>query len=227
MTAQKIINIAKAEIGVKESPKNSNNVKYNTEYYGKAVSGSGYPWCCAFVWWVFKKAGASKLFCSGKKTALCEYVKTSMKSQIVAEPKAGDLVLFQFDKDKAADHIGIVESVKADGSVVTIEGNTAVGNDSNGGEVMRRTRKRNVIMCFVRPAYGEEVKEEQKNVSYYPRYTGQTKSIVMALQKIGVESSFTYRKKIAIANGITGYKGTAKQNTTLLILLKQGKLVRA
>ena len=34
-TAQDILNIARAELGTKESPANSNNVKYNTEYYGK------------------------------------------------------------------------------------------------------------------------------------------------------------------------------------------------
>ena len=36
---------------------------------------------------------------------------------------------------------------------VAIEGNTRVGNDSNGGEVMRRTRKKSSVICFVRPDY--------------------------------------------------------------------------
>lgn len=152
-TAEKILNLARAEIGVKESPKNSNNVKYNTEYYGREVNSSAYAWCCVFIWWLFKQAGASNLFCDGKKTATCTYVKNAMKKQIVDNPKAGDLVLFQFDKDSAADHIGIIEKVNSDGTYTTIEGNTAVGNDSNGGEVMRRTRKKSLVMCFIRPAY--------------------------------------------------------------------------
>ena len=51
-TASTIIKTASNEIGVKET--GNNNVKYNTEYYGKAVNGDAYPWCAVFVWWVFK-----------------------------------------------------------------------------------------------------------------------------------------------------------------------------
>ena len=54
MIASDIIKIAQSEIGTKESPSNSNNVKYNTWYYGKAVSGSAYPWCAVFVSWLFR-----------------------------------------------------------------------------------------------------------------------------------------------------------------------------
>ena len=52
-TAADLLRIAAAQVGVKESPANSNNVKYNTWYYGKAVSGSAYPWCCVFCVWCF------------------------------------------------------------------------------------------------------------------------------------------------------------------------------
>jgi hypothetical protein len=52
-TAARLIQIAAGQVGVKESPANSNNVKYNAWFYGKAVSGSAYPWCCVFVEWCF------------------------------------------------------------------------------------------------------------------------------------------------------------------------------
>ena len=39
-TASTIIKTASNEIGVKET--GNNNVKYNTEYYGKAVNGDAY-----------------------------------------------------------------------------------------------------------------------------------------------------------------------------------------
>ena len=64
------------------------------------------------------------------------------------------------------------------------------------------------------------------NVNYYPRYFGTTGSIVTALNSIKVVSSFSNRKKIAKANGITMYMGTAAQNIKLLNLLKQGKLIK-
>ena len=52
-TAAKLIAIAEAEIGTKESPAGSNNVKYNTWFYGKAVSGDWAAWCAVFVCWCF------------------------------------------------------------------------------------------------------------------------------------------------------------------------------
>jgi len=62
--------------------------------------------------------------------------------------------------------------------------------------------------------------------SYYKKYTGKSTSLVDALGSIGVNASFTNRKKIAKANGITNYSGTASQNTKLLDLLKSGKLIK-
>ena len=56
-TAEKILEIARSQIGARESPANSDNVKYNTAYYGREVSGK-YPWCAVFVWWVFREAAA-------------------------------------------------------------------------------------------------------------------------------------------------------------------------
>lgn len=60
---------------------------------------------------------------------------------------------------------------------------------------------------------------------YYPIYAGNTTSIVSALAAIGEkDTSFDHRSAIAKTNGIEGYSGTAAQNTTMLNLLKQGRL---
>ena len=61
---------------------------------------------------------------------------------------------------------------------------------------------------------------------YYPRYTGTSGSIVTGLNAVGVNSSFSNRKNIAAVNGITGYSGTAAQNTKMLNMLKAGTLVK-
>lgn len=53
VTADMVLATARAELGVKEKPTNSNNVKYNTWFYGRKVSGSNYPWCEVFVCWCF------------------------------------------------------------------------------------------------------------------------------------------------------------------------------
>lgn len=52
-TAAEFIAIAAGQIGVTEYPSGSNKVKYNTWYYGSAVSGAAYPWCAVFVVWCF------------------------------------------------------------------------------------------------------------------------------------------------------------------------------
>lgn len=58
-----------------------------------------------------------------------------------------------------------------------------------------------------------------------PNYKGT--SIVVALKEIGIDSSFEYRKKLAIKNGINKYTGKANENKKLLDKLKSGKLIKA
>ena len=88
-TAEKILEIARSQIGTRESPANSDNVKYNTAYYGREVSGK-YPWCAVFVWWVFREAGAPELYYGGGETAYCPTLMSFHKKQAVtASVRAG------------------------------------------------------------------------------------------------------------------------------------------
>ena len=50
VTADMVIATARSQVGIKESPKNSNKVKYNEWFYGRNISAF---WCCTFVCWVF------------------------------------------------------------------------------------------------------------------------------------------------------------------------------
>lgn len=61
---------------------------------------------------------------------------------------------------------------------------------------------------------------------YFPKYTGSTVSIVNALQTLKIDSNYNYRKSIARINGISDYSGTPEQNTKMLNLLKEGKLIK-
>ena len=68
ITAAMVIATAKAEVGTKESPKNSNKVKYNKWFYGSNKSAY---WCCTFVCWVFAhviSASATQTTSTTKKT---------------------------------------------------------------------------------------------------------------------------------------------------------------
>lgn len=153
-SAAKVIQTARAEIGYKESPSGSNKTKFGKEY-----GMDGQPWCAMFVWWVFKHAGCPELFYGGKKSAYCPTIADYYisKKQTVSKNKgqAGDIVLFDWNHNNSSDHIGIIESRNADGSYVCIEGNTSVGNNINGGKVMRRTRYISQISWICRPKYTE------------------------------------------------------------------------
>lgn len=65
------------------------------------------------------------------------------------------------------------------------------------------------------------------NVIVEPQYYDTPEfTLIDCLNKIGVDSSYNNRKKIAIANGITNYSGTAAQNLEMIELLQVGKLIR-
>jgi hypothetical protein len=143
---------AVAEIGYKEEPPNSNHTKY-----GKWYGLDGMAWCAMFVSWCFDQAGLTlpqinnvKGF-SGCQSA---HHYWDERKRIIAKENVlpGDIVFFDWQGDKRFEHTGIFEKDNGDGhSFTTIEGNTAVGNDSNGGEVMRRTHRPYNRAVFVHP----------------------------------------------------------------------------
>lgn len=161
--ASEVMKLAKSYVGTKESPAYSNNVIFNTHYYGREVrdgNGASYPWCVTFVWDIFRMAGASELFYDGKKTAWCDAVRDWAKARGLvvskSEGKHGDLVLFDWNNNYSADHIGFIDCKNSNGTYQTVEGNTSAGNNSNGGEVQIRTRYQSEIMMIIRPKYESE-----------------------------------------------------------------------
>ena len=70
-------------------------------------------------------------------------------------------------------------------------------------------------------------KTTRKKTSTIKKTSYKGDSIVDGLKSVGVNSSYDNRKKIAQANGIKNYTGTAKQNTELLNKLKKGTLKKA
>lgn len=157
---EKILSCAKGEIGISESPSNSNRVKYNTWYYNREVYGNNYSWCCVFVNWVFDQCGLSEYYYGGKQCASCTTLMNYYKTQnkiVTKDFKAGDLIFYQFDKDAYADHIGILDHIEND-ILYVIEGNTSLTSDDNGGAVMMRARNKNLVMCAAR-VFKDEIKD--------------------------------------------------------------------
>ena len=163
MSLSKVIEIARAELGVTEKPPGSNRVKY-WEDYDPAYQGQ--PWCVAFLWWVFQQAGERMAFFGGGKTASCGMLLRWYREQglvySVAEVKVGDLVILNFHGTKDTEHCGLVTCVydSDDGIsfVDTIEGNTSSsnGSQSNGGMVCAKTRYPSQIVGVCRPQYKDD-----------------------------------------------------------------------
>jgi hypothetical protein len=69
---------------------------------------------------------------------------------------------------------------------------------------------------------------KEPSVAYYGVYKGKGTSIVSALAAVGEkDTTYAHRKKIAAANGITGYQGSIAQNSKMVKLIKAGKLIKA
>jgi hypothetical protein len=142
---------AQSQIGVKESPANSNKVKY-TEWYGMIG-----PWCAMFCTWadLTGEDPSPNTFKRGSRYAYCPYILADARLgyyglSVTSSPKPGDLVLYDWSWDGEFDHIGIFESGNAT-QWNAIEGNTSTSNNSNGGQVMRRSRsKSQANVVFVR-----------------------------------------------------------------------------
>ena len=154
MTAEKVLAIARGELGNTESPAGSNRTKY-----GKWFGLDGYAWCMMFVMWCFNQAGALRLL--PKRTASCGDLMRSAKAAgcwVTEDYRPGDVVIYDFPGGAATDHTGIIEKVTLTG-VVAIEGNTSqAGSQSNGGMVCRKTRPYSQIVGVVRPNYQKEDK---------------------------------------------------------------------
>lgn len=153
ITADKIINLAKNEIGYLEKSKsayinnpsciwykldgrgydNINKYAYEidrTNWYG-GMTKNGFPWCACFVDWVFltacdwdlNEAGRTKYH--GIYDAVVDYAIDNYKAAGAwyQEPEKGDQIFFR-DWDGDPCHTGIVVDID-DVYVWTVEGNTS------------------------------------------------------------------------------------------------------
>lgn len=146
---ERIIEAAKAELGYKENPPNSNLNKFG-EWYGM----NGKAWCAMFVSWCYSKAGVKwpVRIDSDKGFAWCPtlYIRAKKNDWITLNPEAGDVVLFDWDGNKQADHTGIFAGwIQVGKTFRCYEGNTSPSNESNGGAVMLRDRKVSQVQAFV------------------------------------------------------------------------------
>lgn len=92
---------------------------------------------------------------------------------------------------------------------------------------MKNSRRKRALALLLALCLALPLLTTAASAATFPAASGyKGNSIVDGLKSVGANSSFSYRAEIAAANGISGYRGTAAQNTKLLNLLRQGKLVK-
>ena len=176
---EKVIEIAKNEVGYLEKASNKNldsktanaGRKNYTKYARDLdnISGfyngkkQGFAWCAVFIGWIFVKAygvdDAKRLLCQPNKSlgAGCQYSMNYYKNkgQLKSSPKVGDQIFFKNSSGEIV-HTGLVYDVDKS-YVYTIEGNTstAAGVVANGGGVCKKKYVLGspVIAGYGRPAY--------------------------------------------------------------------------
>lgn len=194
-TADLVLAIAAGELGYAESPAGSNRTKYGA-WYGQ----DGQPWCAQFVSWVLHNSGVSLPISSAKGFSYCPYGVEWFKQQGLwhtSEPQPGDMVFFDWypgTRKSGAWHVGFVEKVNADGTITTIEGNTSLTNQDNGGKVMRRVRSQRLVLGYGRPEYLQPLPKVTQITSTihgkeYPAYLIGNDSYVLARAVGGVWSN--------------------------------------
>lgn len=145
------------ELGTRETPAESNNVRYSRWYMdnpGGWTSG-GPPWCAMFISWCYTKSGSEVFDKNAARWAFCPFVVADARQgqhhlTVTTKPKPGDVAVYRFGSDEFK-HIGMFEKwINRDaGRFSAIEGNTSQTSDDNGGEVQRRERDLSGGVVFV------------------------------------------------------------------------------
>jgi hypothetical protein len=117
------LQVAESQVGVTEQPPGSNDGPQIAEYR-TATEGAyaGAPWCAYFVSWCANQAGApigDHGQGLGSVAGITDWARST--GRLTQTPAPGELILF------GTEHVGIVKSVNADGSLTTVEGNASNG----------------------------------------------------------------------------------------------------
>ena len=155
MDKEKVAKIALAEAHARIVERPVNKTKYG-HWYGL----DGQPWCAMFVSWCFAEAGLTSLINqSPKGFAGCEsfeaWAKKKKMTVPVSQVQAGDILLFDFNKEGKSIHTGIALGYNVHTHLIdTVEGNTAgnqSGSQANGDGEYLKHRAPTTVRVVVRP----------------------------------------------------------------------------
>lgn len=138
-TVKRVLDVARSQLG-KTEPGIGNNDPGNqlTSYGIWYARWSDQPafkdtyWCAMWVSWVMATAGFTPA--ESGRFGNCNPWITWFKARgrFNQTPKPGAVVFFSWDGDTRAEHVGIVESIRSDRRLVTLEGNASIPGKHDG-----------------------------------------------------------------------------------------------
>lgn len=155
--SDKMVNLARAEIGVSEI--DGSNCGPRVDQYKAATwldPDKGWPWCAAFMCWLVREAieGEDVPFKRPQTAGAWDFENwarkqvsngVELRKPTNEDIKAGDIVVFTFS------HIGLaVKDADSSGYVTTIEGNTNGVGSREGGSVLEKKRHVSCIRSRIR-----------------------------------------------------------------------------
>jgi ribosomal protein S6E (S10) len=153
MLKDKLVELAKKEVGVEEVDGTNCGVRVNQ--YKDATwldEKKNWPWCAAFICFLFQQGMKDKKYTFERPQTPSAYgfegwclnQDRSVLLKRSGKISKGDIVIFNFS------HIGIAIEDEANGVVLTIEGNTDQAGSREGGGVYIKQRKRSLIRSFIK-----------------------------------------------------------------------------
>lgn len=150
-TVKDMLELAKSQVGYDRFKDDKTGTKYGrwyAEYVGNGYyAQNGVPYCAMYISWLLYHTNTlcawfpnAVAFDATDKPILGAYYIDKRELEI------GDIISFDWNKDRYGDHVGLVIAVH-DTYVITNEGNT------DNGKVKERIRYYKDITCGVRPMY--------------------------------------------------------------------------
>jgi surface antigen len=195
-TVGQTLDFFRDQLGTTEKPLKSNCQKYSKHWKAPCQA-----WCADCTCYVLKHNDVLDVpYSAYTPTLAAGYKKADRWGK---KPKAGAVVFFDFIG--RISHVGIVESVRGDGAIVTLEGNTDEAGGRTGGKVMRHVRRSNIV------GYG------------YPEYAGgSSKATVEPRAKKGSGTPKWYKRILKdTGNEKTYMKGTDVEHVQAVVGAKK------
>lgn len=167
--AKEMVRVSQTQLGIFEHPMNSNSGPEVESFYQRStfLKGTGWPWCAAFMCYVFKtaasKPGIEHSFKLPMTAGAYDFENWARNNshyvEIIKSPfnkiLPGDVIIFNFG------HIGLSISEIKNGRIDCVEGNTDDRGSREGGGVYKKSRNLSLLKTVLRIKHDSNLVQQQ------------------------------------------------------------------